>query len=38
MRERVESLNGNMQVWSAPHQGTRLTFHLPAACAELRDV
>jgi signal transduction histidine kinase len=29
MRERVKSLNGNMDVWSAPGQGTRLSFRLP---------
>lgn len=29
MRERVKSLNGGMEVWSAPGQGTRLTFRLP---------
>lgn len=31
MRERVKSLNGEMQVWSSPGQGTRLVFRLPLA-------
>jgi signal transduction histidine kinase len=29
MRERVTSLKGKMEVWSAPGQGTRLVFRLP---------
>ena len=34
MRERVKGLNGNMEINTAPGQGTRLVFRLPAGKAE----
>ena len=36
MQERVESLAGEMQVWSELGQGTCVTFHLPIAMESVR--